>query len=252
MSPRSWHRPRLSPEEERALAARIAAGGPDGLAARNLLVEAYLPLAWRVARRYRGRGLEYADLRGLAVLGLIRAAEVYDPALGTEGTMAFLPIAAATVRGAILPGLWDGRGTIRLPRWLTSLRNRVRRGEVDPAGLPPETRTSLAAAEAARGVRGVGGRWPRRGPAADPMETIPAPEDDSAYDAEDWALVVRLLGRLDGCWRAVLVARYGLDGSPPRPARQVAAELGVHRSRVYVIEAVALARLRRWADEGTA
>ena len=49
--------------------------------------------------------------------------------------------------------------------------------------------------------------------------------------------------------KAVIVARYGLDGDEPRPQREIASELGISRSYVSRIEKKALEKLRNSLSE---
>ena len=53
-----------------------------------------------------------------------------------------------------------------------------------------------------------------------------------------------LLSRLPDRLRQVLLARYGLDGHPPRSLRQLGAQLGLSHERVRQLEQEALAWLR--------
>ena len=66
----------LSAAEERALAEAIAAGDRD---ARSRMIRANLRLVVKIARDYAGRGMSLDDLIGEGNLGLIRAAEEFDP-----------------------------------------------------------------------------------------------------------------------------------------------------------------------------
>jgi DNA-directed RNA polymerase sigma subunit (sigma70/sigma32) len=95
--------PRLSAEQEAALARRIEAGrdasaelagaaeglapgqrldlessAEDGARARNQLLEANLRIVVSVAKRYTGRGMPFLDLIQEGNLGLIRAVEKFD------------------------------------------------------------------------------------------------------------------------------------------------------------------------------
>ena len=54
----------------------------DGRRAKNHLVEANLRLVVSLARRYAGRGMLFLDLIQEGNLGLVRAADRYDPAKG--------------------------------------------------------------------------------------------------------------------------------------------------------------------------
>ncbi|MFM1801783.1 MAG: polymerase sigma factor SigA, partial [Planctomycetota bacterium] len=71
----------LSAQEERDLAISVASGSRD---ARNQLVQSNAKLVIRIASQYRGRGLSLEDLVGEGNLGLIRAAEEFDPQFGVR------------------------------------------------------------------------------------------------------------------------------------------------------------------------
>jgi hypothetical protein len=71
----------LSRAEEHELAARIANGDHE---ARNHMVRANLRLVSKIALAFRGRGLPLDDLIGEGNLGLIRAAQEFDPRIETR------------------------------------------------------------------------------------------------------------------------------------------------------------------------
>src|SRR5438270_7504133 len=73
--------PLLRPEQEGELARRVAAGDAS---ARDRLVRANLRLVVAVARRHAGRGVPLEDLVAEGNLGLIRAAELFDPERGAR------------------------------------------------------------------------------------------------------------------------------------------------------------------------
>lgn len=76
-------------------------GKTRSLELRNRLVEHYLPMADRIARRYCAQLAPQADrdaLAGEARVGLIQAVESFDPARGTS----FSTFAYWRIRGAIL------------------------------------------------------------------------------------------------------------------------------------------------------
>ena len=75
------------------------------------LVAAFQPLAHRLARRYStGSGVD-ADLMQVANLGLVLAAQRYDPELGT-----FQAFALSTVSGELKKHLRDHGWLVRVPR----------------------------------------------------------------------------------------------------------------------------------------
>jgi RNA polymerase primary sigma factor/RNA polymerase sigma factor len=64
------------------------------------------------------------------------------------------------------------------------------------------------------------------------------------------AQVERILGRLDEREQQIIISRFGLRrGDEPLTLKQVGAELGVTKERIRQIEARALSKLRRAADE---
>ncbi|MFF4347088.1 RNA polymerase sigma factor SigF [Streptomyces sp. NPDC001530] len=86
------------------------------------IVEAWLPMAERLAGRFRSRGESYEDLRQVAALGLVKAVDRYDPELGN----AFESYAVPTVTGEIKRHFRDHMWTLHVPRRVQDLRNRVR------------------------------------------------------------------------------------------------------------------------------
>jgi RNA polymerase sigma-B factor len=98
---------------------------PDGHRREELrdeVVEAWLPMADRLAGRFRGRGESYEDLRQVAALGLVKAVDRYDPARGC----AFESYAVPTITGEIKRHFRDHMWTLHVPRRVQDLRNRVR------------------------------------------------------------------------------------------------------------------------------
>ncbi|WP_189954420.1 RNA polymerase sigma factor SigF [Streptomyces alanosinicus] len=98
---------------------------PDGLerrALRDELVRLWLPMAERIAVRFRGRGEALEDLYQVAALGLVKAVDRYDPERGR----AFEAYAVPTVTGEIKRHFRDHMWTLHVPRRVQDLRNRVR------------------------------------------------------------------------------------------------------------------------------
>ncbi|MET9394454.1 RNA polymerase sigma factor SigF [Streptomyces sp. NPDC006624] len=96
--------------------------GPERKALRDELVEAWLPMAERIAVRFRGRGESLEDLYQVAALGLVKAVDHYDPARGN----AFEAYAVPTVTGEVKRHFRDHMWTLHVPRRVQDLRNRVR------------------------------------------------------------------------------------------------------------------------------
>jgi DNA-directed RNA polymerase sigma subunit (sigma70/sigma32) len=86
--------PPLDPDEERTLA--VASRGGDQVA-RKKLIEASLRLVIPIARQYEGRGVTLPDLLQEGNLGVVRAAEKFDP----EADRAFTVVAQTWIEDAI-------------------------------------------------------------------------------------------------------------------------------------------------------
>ncbi len=98
----------LTPEEELDLGRRARSGNAQ---ARALLVERNLRLVVSVAKRYRGMGLPFEDLIQEGNLGLMKAAERFDPELGNR----FSTYAIWWIRQAMRRAIEDKGRAIRLP-----------------------------------------------------------------------------------------------------------------------------------------
>ncbi|WP_221356083.1 RNA polymerase sigma factor SigF [Streptomyces beigongshangae] len=96
--------------------------GPERRALREGLVRDWLPMANRIAMRYRGRGESVEDLVQVAALGLVKAVDRYDPERGN----AFESYAIPTITGEIKRHFRDHMWVLHVPRRVQDLRNRVR------------------------------------------------------------------------------------------------------------------------------
>ncbi|WP_328751650.1 RNA polymerase sigma factor SigF [Streptomyces sp. NBC_00285] len=114
--------------------------GPERDTLRGRIVEAWLPMADRLAGRFRNRGESFDDLRQVAALGLVKAVDRYDPALGS----AFESYAVPTITGEIKRHFRDHMWTLHVPRRVQELRNRVRFASRDLAQTIPGRRPTVA------------------------------------------------------------------------------------------------------------
>ena len=100
-------------QAEHATGAAHATGHePDGREQRDLLATEYLPLARQLAGRYAGRGQPLEDLVQVASLGLVKAADRFDPQRGT----AFAAYASPTILGELRRYFRDHAWSVRVPR----------------------------------------------------------------------------------------------------------------------------------------
>jgi RNA polymerase sigma-B factor len=100
----------------------VLPGGYEREAIRQEIVNAWLPMAERLAGRFRNRGESLEDLRQVAALGLVKAVDRYDPGHGS----AFESFAVPTITGEIKRHFRDHMWTLHVPRRVQDLRNRVR------------------------------------------------------------------------------------------------------------------------------
>lgn len=76
-----------------------------------------LHLAESIAKRYRGRGVECDDLVQVANVGLVNAAQRFDPTMGKD----FFPFAVPTITGEVKRHFRDHGWTVRPPRRVQEL-----------------------------------------------------------------------------------------------------------------------------------
>ena len=112
--------PLLSSDDEQELAVAIGQGNPQ---ARDRMVRANLRLVVNIARGYTGKGLTLQDLIEEGNLGLLRAVEGFDPAMGTR----FSTYASYWIKQSIKRALINSAKTIRIPAYMVELLSKWRR-----------------------------------------------------------------------------------------------------------------------------
>ena len=118
--PRGRDRAARAHEDRRLLVRYHREGDP---AAREALVERFLPLARQLARRYQRGGEPLDDLIQVASLGLLKAIDRFDPARET----AFSSFAVPTILGELKRHFRDKGWSVRVPRDLQELAVKVDR-----------------------------------------------------------------------------------------------------------------------------
>jgi RNA polymerase primary sigma factor len=245
--------PLLTAQEERELATRVRAGD---MAARDQLVRANLRLVVSVARTYAGKGLAVEDLVGEGNMGLIRAAEGYDPNAGTR----FATYATYWIRQSIRRALSRDANTLRLPSYMwtllakwhrasTALRRELGRGATDEE-IATHLRLSKRQTRAVQKAFMVLTSGQSLGTSEHDslIEQIasnrcgcPLEELDEAEEVQG-AMVG--LANLDEREAAIIRLRFGLDGEAPITLKEVGAKMGYTKERIRQIEREALAKLR--------
>jgi RNA polymerase sigma-B factor len=89
---------------------------------RNRLVEDFYPLAEQCARRFRDRGEPLDDLVQVALVGLVKAVERFDPSRGVS----FPGFAVPTINGELKRHFRDHTWAVRVPRQPKEMLARLR------------------------------------------------------------------------------------------------------------------------------
>jgi RNA polymerase sigma-B factor len=93
-------------------------GDPARARLRQQAIEAWLPMAKRLARRYAGRGEPLDDLLQIATIGLIKSVDRFDPDRGGS----FVGYAIPTIIGEVKRYFRDRAWSIQVPRRLQDMR----------------------------------------------------------------------------------------------------------------------------------
>src|SRR5690349_9801887 len=99
----------------------LAADDPRRPRLRGQVIEAWLPLAQHLARRYHGRGEPFDDLLQVATVGLIKSVDRYEAGRGVE----FAGFAIPTILGELKRHFRDRTWSVRVPRRLQELRMQI-------------------------------------------------------------------------------------------------------------------------------
>jgi RNA polymerase primary sigma factor len=226
--------------------------------ARRELAEGNLRLVVSIAKRYRGRGLAFADLIQEGNRGLMRAVDKYEHRLGFK----FGTYATWWIRQGITRALADHARTVRVPCHQVGMLAAIERvrGELTVQhGREPtveEIATVLGvSADETRSLRTVGRHpvslhEPLGGDGERALEDFLA--DQGAANpglTVDRHLLKERIGEvlrsLTPREREVIELRFGLRDGHPRTLDEVARCYGITRERIRQIEARGLLKLRQ-------
>ncbi|TWD25240.1 RNA polymerase sigma-B factor [Streptomyces sp. T12] len=185
--------------------------GPERDAVRDELVTAWLPMAHRIAGRFRDRGESIEDLRQVAALGLVKAIDRFDPDRG-----AFESYAVPTITGEVKRHFRDRMWALRVPRRVQELRNKVRvarreltqnPGSPEPSVADIAAHTGLTEEEVSAGME-----------ALESFSTLSLDaelsSDDDGYSLAD------TLGTSDGSYDVVVDRESAKEGLRRLPERE--------------------------------
>jgi RNA polymerase primary sigma factor len=243
----------LSADDEHELAIAIGAGD---IQARDRMVRANLRLVVNIARGYTGKGLSLQDLIEEGNLGLLRAVEGFDPAIGTR----FSTYASYWIKQSIKRALINSAKTIRIPAYMVELLSKWRRAttrladELGRTPTPEEIARVLGLPRKKLPIIKKAIRIYNLTPQTDQAEAgwslgemimderMQTPED-ALVENDNLIHVLRQLEIMDQREATVLRMRFGLDGQVPRTLKEIGETLGLTRERVRQIETEALNKL---------
>lgn len=250
--------PLLTAQQEDELTRRVQAGDK---CARQRLVECNMRLVINIARNYRHKSVALEDLIQEGAIGLMQAAERFDPDRGFR----FSTYATHWVRQAIGRAIDNKAKAIRIPAHVAQSMRRIERERVklavelghDPTveeiaeamGITVQKLSttmcscqdllSLDMAIGDSGATTLGGLIKDNGP--DP--------EGQVISEEVKAELRQIFRELSDRERCVMEMRFQLNGGSPVFQDDVAKEMNITRERVRQIEVQALKKLRLLAQQ---
>ncbi|MFT4647092.1 MAG: RNA polymerase primary sigma factor [Glaciecola sp.] len=251
----------LTAEEEKDLARRILAGDVD---AREHLIRANLRLVVSIAKIYSDRGLGLQDLIAEGNIGLMKAAEKFNPDAGCR----FSTYGTWWIKQSIRRALTNTVKSVRVPGYMHEMMSKWRSVSQE---LTYHLGRTPTVEEVAQELEIPKETWPllkrtieSNGVGSEvSLEVLTANQDtveDERTSSPEEQLtksdllqhMETLLATIDKRESQVLRLRYGLDSPTGAPAtlKEIGKVVGVTRERVRQIEQEALRKLFAVMDRG--
>ena len=226
------------------------------LAARDALVERFLPLARNLARRYVRSSEPFEDLMQVASLGLVKALDRFDPSRGFR----FAAFAVPTILGELRRYFRDSAWSIHVPRGaqeqsmqveeaqqhLTNATGRAPTVQQIAQYLEVDMEEVLAGLQVAQAYSTLSLDAPRRSGEDDHEaygDTLGS--DDERYDlVENDVVVSAALRHLAARERRILHLRFVEDLTQS----EIAARVGLSQMQISRLLRRSLEQLRRYAE----
>ncbi|MET9021726.1 SigB/SigF/SigG family RNA polymerase sigma factor [Actinopolymorpha sp. NPDC004070] len=219
---------------------------------RSQLVLDHIGLARNLASRYAGRGEPLEELHQVAMVGLVLAADRFDPERGTS----FSTFAVPTILGELRRHFRDHCWSVRIPRRLHDLHRAVRQANEDMANTlrRPPTVSELAkeldvreedilqAQESAGAYSALSLESPVDSgePDADTLGDLIGHDDTNVEYIENREAVRRVIPHVPERERRILYLTYFRE----RTQAQIAAEFGISQMQVSRLLATTLSNIR--------
>lgn len=220
--------------------------------ARDELIGNYQPLAYSLARRYANRGETLEDLSQVALLGLVKAADRFDPQRGVE----FSTFATVTITGELRRHFRDKRWVVHVPRSAQErylvvrdtrdlLTNELGRSPLieevaERTGLDPEDVLNAQETAQALRVTSIDAPAPHEGDGVFQL----GHRDPGLSEVETRLTVDALVSRLPQSDQELLRLRF----VERLTQAEVGARMGISQMQVSRLLSRALQQLRFWAE----
>jgi RNA polymerase primary sigma factor len=251
----------LTHEEETDLGRRTREGDET---ARRQLIERNLRLVIPIAKKYRGKGLPFGDLIQEGNIGLMRAADKFDPERGFR----FSTYATWWIRQAVQRAVANKGRTIRVPVHMGEKVRKMARAynelSVQLEREPTDEEVAERLGWDVDRVRDVKSAIPDATSLNQPLNSdegsselgdLLEDERESRVASEvvqklEKRRLMESVERLPERQRRVLVRRYGLDGEEPATLADLSEELGVSRERIRQLQRETERALRNEEEPG--
>ena len=225
---------------------------------RNQLVERHMGLAAHIANRFRRQGGSDDDLRQVAMVGLVKAVDRFDPEYGAT----FSAFAGRTIEGELKRHFRDRSWAVRVPRGAKELHLLVRNASEELAqrsGRAPtveEIATHLhvdrddvlrglsATAAYNVGSLDVGGTDDDNDVAGDRHRAL-ASEEGGYRAVDDRALAAELVARLPERQQEIVRLRF----YERRSQTEIADAVGISQMHVSRLLRKSFEEMREWLEE---
>lgn len=250
--------PLLTAEEEVALTRAVQAGDES---ARQRLIESNMRLVINIAKTYRNRAIPLEDLIQEGAIGLMQAAERFDPDKGFR----FSTYATHWIRQAIGRAIDNKSKAIRLPAHVSQSLRRIEKERLrlarelgqDPSpeqiaqAMGISAKKLLTLMQSSQDLLsldmtvGDSGGMTLGGLIKDTTNGDP---ETQVLSQELINELQRILLELNEREQRVMRLRFRLDGSEPPLQEDIAREMRLSRERVRQIEVQAIKKLRALAQ----